>query len=200
MPVPTEHWLPAVFGQSRPTTVFRTTGRQSSFHGEHQHQIQARIEAQYDRLESFPFDNGLVEMRFYLRSEDRRARLLCKTERGGRRYQASLPCTMLRVTREDSCLQLCQVDERKRWMLWTSLRFPSYERMVLFHCGFLALKAQDEAHPIKELQDHVLEGEVPLFSAIIIDDNYEHTLMILKDEDSGGIRLQASAARGPLKR
>ncbi len=93
--------------------------------------------------------------------------------------------------------------------------------MILFHCAFLALKAQDEANPVRELDDHILEGEKPIFSGygpfepqqatgwgntglmdhrIIIDDNYQHALQILKDEDSGGIRLQASVLRGPLKR
>ena len=195
-----EHWLLTVFGQDRPTTPFRTSGMESSFHGSHQHRIREQIEAKYDLLETFPFENGLLEIRFYLREDDRRARLLCRTERDGRRYQASLPCTMLRISRKDSCLQLCQVDERKRWVLWTNLRFPSYERMVLFFCAFLALKAQDEAHPIEKMEDYLLQDEIPYFSAIIIDDGYEHVLMALKDTGSSGIRLEASVARGPLKK
>ena len=111
-----------------------------------------------------------------------------------------MPCTRLRVVRRDSCLQLCTADSPTHWTLWANLRFPSYQRLVLFHDAFLALKAQDEAQPVRELHDHLLEGEYLLFSAIIIDDNYEHTLKVLKDEDSGGVRLQALAARGPLKR
>ena len=35
---------------------------------------------------------------------------------------------------------------------------------------------------------------------VILDDNYRHALQILKDENSGGIRLQASVLRGHMKR
>lgn len=37
--------------------------------------------------------------------------------------------------------------------------------MILFFCSFLAFKVQDEANPIRELEDHVLEGETCVFSA-----------------------------------
>ena len=70
-------------------------------------------------------------MRIYVRPDDRRARLLCKMDRGGHRLQTSYPVTQLRIVREHSCLQICKEDRRGRLILWTNLRFPSYERMLL---------------------------------------------------------------------
>jgi hypothetical protein len=78
----------------------------------------------------------------------------------------------------------------------TSLRLG----LVLFYCSFQALKAQDERNPVHELQDYDLAGERLLFMAVIIDDNYEHALQVLRDDDSPGIRLQASARTGQLER
>jgi hypothetical protein len=37
--------------------------------------------------------------------------------------------------------------------------------LVLFHCTFLSLKALDEANPVRELQDHILDEEASVFSA-----------------------------------
>ena len=34
----------------------------------------------------------------------------------------------------------------------------------------------------------------------IIDDHYEHALRLFQEEDSGGLRLEASVVRGGLKR
>lgn len=36
--------------------------------------------------------------------------------------------------------------------------------LVLFHCTFLALKSLDEANPIRELHDHILHEESPIYS------------------------------------
>ena len=36
--------------------------------------------------------------------------------------------------------------------------------MILFYCAFLALKIQDEANPVRDLDDHYLAGETLLFA------------------------------------
>lgn len=196
----TDHWLPDVFGQSRPTTNFSVTGAESGCYGENQSGASNLLKAEHDMLLTLPFENGFLESRLYVRSHDRRARIWCRMERNGKRTQCAMPVTALCIVRKDSCLQLCKRDSRKRLHLWANLRFTSYERLVLFHCAFLALKAQDESHPVKELDNHILSGESHVFSAKIIDDGFQHALQVFKDENSGGIRLLACALRGPLKR
>ena len=79
---------------------------------------------------SRPFESGNVEVRIYLRLDDRRGRILCKTVRSGRRMQSSYPITSLRILRADSCLQICRPESRRRLVLWTNLRFTSYERTL----------------------------------------------------------------------
>ena len=90
--------------------------------------------------------------------------------------------------------------------------------MILFHNTFLALKAQDEHDPVRNLEDHILVGEVTRFSglvsfrtphvlsealtisSLIQDDGYKHVLQVFTDEDSGGVRLQASIFGGQMKK
>ncbi|KAG7001996.1 hypothetical protein G7Y79_00030g065290 [Physcia stellaris] len=84
--------------------------------------------------------------------------------------------------------------------MWANLRFSSYEYLILFHCTFLALKAEDSENHIRGTVDDELHGEKEYFGGLIIDDYYEHALRVFKDRDSGGIRLQASVRGGDLKR
>ena len=197
---PKHHWLPLVFMQSRPTTAFKTSGDESRCFGEHIPGAVKKLEQSYIELLRVPFETGQVEVRLYLREEDRRARILCRQDVGGRKAICQT-ITVFRIARKDSCLHLVLLDgHRESLLVWATLRFPTYERLVLFFCCLLALKAQDESDPIRTLDDHMLEGETVPFSAVIIDDNYQHALQIFKDIDSGGIRIQASALKGPLKR
>ena len=75
-----------------------------------------------------PFEAGQLEVRLYSRDEDRKARVLCREDRGGRRRTSCQAVTNLRISRLDSCLQLCIPDGRRRLILWSNLRFTSYER------------------------------------------------------------------------
>ena len=131
-----------------------------------------------------PFESGgQIEIRLYRRPTDNKARIYCRMQRADVRVISCEAITSLKVYRQhqDACLQLCtKGDRRNERILWTSLRFTSYERkcrrrsrcfkaehdigMVLFFCSFLALKSQDISNPTR-LDDHVLDGETPIFSA-----------------------------------
>ncbi|MCJ1253273.1 hypothetical protein MMC24_001084 [Lignoscripta atroalba] len=204
------HWVPVVFEQSRPTTAFVTEGHVSSCFGEDMPGALSKLAQDYERLLELPFDNGALVVRLYIRSSDLRTRIHCKTTRSGRRTQSCLPISSLRIVREHSNLQLCRSSRSGRSReLWATMRFPSYERMILLFCTFLALKSQDTANPIRLVEDHLLRGEKPLFAGFettvtlvnkIIDDNYVHALRLFRDEDSRGIRLQASIYRGEMEK
>ena len=141
-----------------------------------------------------------MKVHFFIRPEDRRARLLIAHVDRSVRREASYPLTGLRIDRvHTSCLQLFVAKNRNTLTLWAILRFPSYERLVLFFCCFLALKAQDEKLAIKKLDDYILEEEDPLFTGVIIDDMYEHKLIVLKDRDTAAVRLQASIRSKEMK-
>ncbi|MCJ1357144.1 MAG: hypothetical protein MMC33_007140 [Icmadophila ericetorum] len=196
------HWVPNVFLQGRPTTAFVTTGQASACYGPHMPGAGAKIAQDYDKLLELPFESGELIVKLYVRQSDLRARILCRTLRGTRtRTESSLPLTHLKVVRRDSSLQLLQRrPSRQSPFLWACLRFPSYERMVLFHCSLISLKAQDACNPVGELRDHVIVGEELIYSGVITDDSYQHSLQILKDKDSDGVRLQASVIHGEMKK
>ncbi|KAJ4349175.1 hypothetical protein N0V95_004817 [Ascochyta clinopodiicola] len=56
--------------------------------------------------------------------------------------------------RGDSCLQLCRVNRKDGQLdLWARLRFPLYERMVLFYNTAIAMKMQDQTGIAPGLED-----------------------------------------------
>lgn len=69
----------------------------------------------------------------------------------------------------------------------------------MLFCCFKALKAQDLCEPTTVVTDDHLEGEKDLFALTSIDDGYEHIFKILKDEETGVVRLQASIASGEMQ-
>ncbi|KAL8822804.1 MAG: hypothetical protein Q9191_006472, partial [Dirinaria sp. TL-2023a] len=83
--------------------------------------------------------------------------------------------------------------------VWARLRFTSLERLVLFHCTFLALKAEDTENRSRGTVDDLIHGEREHFAHYIVDDQYEHVLRLFKDRDSGAVRLQASVRSGDLR-
>ena len=71
--------------------------------------------------------------------------------------------------------------------------------MVLFHCSFVALKARsDLLHQIHP-DEYKLARERRLFQARILDDGYQHSLIVYKDHASRGIRLHAAVWDGELR-
>ncbi|KAL8697528.1 MAG: hypothetical protein Q9224_002266 [Gallowayella concinna] len=171
------HWLPRVFGQSRPTTPFRQTGE-------------------------IPFEEGDLRVRLYHRDRDQRARIHCRLSRNGRASkQCCLPLNKISIQRHASTLKLCEVGEsRQAKALWACLRFSSYERLVLFYCAFITLRSEDRKTSVGFFDDQEIHGEKSIYAGKIRDDNFEHALRVFRDRDCGGIRLQASVLRGELKR
>ena len=76
---------------------------------------------------------------------------------------------------------------------WCCLRFNSYEQLVLFFCSFLALHSQDNSQDITSTDDWELGDEEVYFDCFINDNQFRHRLRLLRDKDSGGKRIQASA-------
>lgn len=154
-------------------------------------------------LLELPLGNSDLLVRLYLRRPDHRATIVCLTSGLAESTEPiALRLTSLRVRRVASCLQL---QRRNRVSgaaaeIWLNMRFPSYEKMIVFYCTFLALRAGDPEHDIAECDDYELAEEEERFGGTIIDDEYEHEIKLLEDKDTGAIRLQASILSGRLKR
>ncbi|KAL8818447.1 MAG: hypothetical protein Q9223_002923 [Gallowayella weberi] len=197
-----DHWLPRVFGQSRPTTPFGQNGEISNCYGVNIPGASAKLAADFNKLLDLPFEEGDLRVRLYHRDSDQRARIHCRLSRNGRASkQCCLPLTRLLLQRHASTLKLCRVgDSRQAKELWACLRFSSYERLVLFYCAFITLRSEDAKNPVGFFDDQEIHGEKSIYAGKIRDDNFEHALRVFKDRDCGAIRLQASVLRGELKR
>ncbi|TQB70427.1 hypothetical protein MPDQ_000455 [Monascus purpureus] len=131
----------------------------------------------FEELFQLAFSDRSTELRvsFYVRESDFRARIICRRRRGGQEL-----------------------------VLWASLKFNTIERMVLFFCTFIALRAQDSGRPVENIRDYELEMEEELFGGDagrqINDDGFLHALRVYRDAVSGAVRLQSSVHNGEMKR
>jgi hypothetical protein len=104
------------------------------------------------------------------------------------------------INRDGSALRL------KRWSqtgqcvkLWAILCFVTWEELVLMYCTFLTLKARNDLTLGMSPDEFTLKGEKKLFQARISDDGFWHSLIVYKDQMTGGIRLHAAVWSGELR-
>ncbi|OJD12638.1 hypothetical protein ACJ73_09317, partial [Blastomyces percursus] len=197
---PFDHWAVGLF--SRPTTAtplpFSNGG--SKCHGDFDMpDALAQIEKDYDELFRLNFKPNLTTI-FYLRDRDHRARILCQVHRSSSKIiYATLPLNVLTLSRQDSYLLLCtKSSDGQGLRAWLSLEFETIEKMVLFHCAFIALRGQDSGYPINRIPDPFSLEEKETYGGRILDDSYLHALRIFRDYPSGAIRLQASIHSGEM--
>ncbi|KAK5008409.1 hypothetical protein LTR28_004014 [Elasticomyces elasticus] len=104
---------------------------------------------------------------------------------------SELPIKSQNVTAETS---------RERGKDWSQpASCKSSKRMVLFYCTFVAMKRQDAVPILPHLEDIFQLREEEEFAGKIQDDSYLHALRLFRDPLSGGVRLEGSALRGPMK-
>ncbi|KAH8788459.1 hypothetical protein F5883DRAFT_5748 [Diaporthe sp. PMI_573] len=94
----------------------------------------------------------------------------------------------------------------KRWShslhgpkLWAVLSFVTWEELVLFHCTFIALKARNNLTVNMDPREYKFPNEKRLFQAQIIDDDYQHSLVVYEDTRTRGMRLHAAVWDGELR-
>ncbi|TVY60821.1 hypothetical protein LSUE1_G007002 [Lachnellula suecica] len=150
-----------------------------------------------------PFDKNRLSVTLYLHAEGADVtRLLCRwMDRYFNPLYSCYGVHELCVRRKGSSLQF------RRWSndhagskIWMALFFKTWERMVLFHSAFVALKARCPLTININPDDYVLAGEETLFRAQIIDDGFEHSLAVIQDHKCGGLRLHAAVWNGELRR
>lgn len=154
-------------------------------------------------LSKLQFDKNHLSVTLYLHSEGADlTRLLCRWM--DPHYNAMLSCYgvhELCVRRKGSALQLRRWSNNRAYStVWLALFFKTWEKMVLFHTSFVALKARCPLTVNTNPEEYKLSGEDRLFQGRILDDQYEHTLTVYQDSKCNGIRLHAAVSRGELKR
>lgn len=154
-------------------------------------------------LFKLPFDKNRISVTLYLQPEGPdMTRLLCRwMDRYFNPLHSCYGVHELCIRRKGSSLQF------RRWSvnrmhptLWMALFFKTWEKMVLFHSAFGALKSRSPLTINITQDDVVLAGEKRLFQGKILDDGYEHILTVLQDEKCHGLRLHAAVRNGELRR
>ncbi|PYH90859.1 hypothetical protein BO71DRAFT_62961 [Aspergillus ellipticus CBS 707.79] len=202
--VTSDHWARRVFQGDHLTTPIPYVGESSKCLGEVKNGVKGWLHDEgFEEMVELGFGSETnLHVSFYVREEDHRARIVCKS-RGTTRASEyfCLPLNLLEIVRVGSCLQICR---RRRGgselVLWANLKFHTIEKMVIFFGTFLALRSQDSGRPVERIRDYELEEEDEHFGGQIVDDDYLHALRVYRDNVSGAVRLQASVHKGEMKR
>ncbi|EON64590.1 hypothetical protein W97_03823 [Coniosporium apollinis CBS 100218] len=195
------HWARKIFDGRHGATRFRNTaGQANKCLGRHEPAAYEELRTGgFVKVFDDSFDGGETNVAIYWRPSDHRARVLYVTRERARVVHCCMPLTALCARRAECCLQLCRISrEDGELELWANLRFPTFERMVLFYLTFVAMKRQDWTPPHQGLNDW-FPGEKEEFGGVTEDDGYQHAFRIWRDRDSGCVRLEATAHRGPMK-
>lgn len=201
---PVAHWAMRIFDGRHPSTPFRTLGDVTECCGRDEPSvIQMLGDDHFEKVLELPLEAANVWLRLYCRYEDLRARILFLTmDLDGTRRRYCFPLTGLKIIRKGSCLQLCRVNREDGHLdLWARLRFPLYERMVLFYNTCIAMKHQDQTRMADGLEDIFDQDRTERleFSSEISHSHFLHHLRVYRDVDSGVVRFEATPRRGPLK-
>ncbi|TVY20031.1 hypothetical protein LARI1_G002115 [Lachnellula arida] len=154
-------------------------------------------------LFKLPFDKNKLSVTLYLHADGADlTRLLCRwVDPYFNPLYSCYGVHELCIRRKGSSLQFQRWNHYiSRSKIWMALFFKSWERMVLFHAAFVALKARCPLTININPEDYSLAGENILFRAQIIDDGFEHSLAVIQDEKCGGLRLHAAVWNGELRK
>ncbi|TVY46216.1 hypothetical protein LOCC1_G002527 [Lachnellula occidentalis] len=154
-------------------------------------------------LFKLPFDKNRLSVTLYLHADGADVtRILCRwVDPYFNPLYSCYGVHELCVRRKGSSLQFQRWNHYiARSKIWMALFFKTWERMVLFHAAFVALKARCPLTININPEDYSLAGEQILFRAQIIDDGFEHSLAVIQDEKCGGLRLHAAVWNGELRK
>ncbi|TVY41725.1 hypothetical protein LSUB1_G001657 [Lachnellula subtilissima] len=154
-------------------------------------------------LFKLPFDKNRLSVTLYLHADGADVtRLLCRwVDPYFNPLYSCYGVHELCVRRKGSSLQFQRWNHTiARSKIWMALFFKTWERMVLFHAAFVALKARCPLTININPDDYSLAGEQILFRAQIIDDGFEHSLAVIQDGKCSGLRLHAAVWNGELRK
>ncbi|EXJ88007.1 hypothetical protein A1O1_04934 [Capronia coronata CBS 617.96] len=194
----TGHWASKIF-DNLPTTLLEDDPLPSRCFGESSGRGRSFPDPEFDRILQIKFPGG-IRTKFYLRARDYRCKLVCEwsDSKKGTRWSC-LPLNELHIRRSGPFLYLCRPTVTATSTCWASLKFTSYEWLVVFHCTFLSLRSHDSPKPGNNTLDHVLKGDTSYFAGAIRDSGYEHALRLYRDKSTDALRLEASVLDGAMQ-
>ncbi|KAI1342522.1 hypothetical protein F5Y15DRAFT_413029 [Xylariaceae sp. FL0016] len=84
----------------------------------------------------------------------------------------------------------------RRAKIWAALSFMTWEELVLFYCTFVGLKSRSPSTYCINPKEFKLHGEEKRLEAHIIEDGYDHQLVVWRDRSTGGCRIHAVVRGG----
>ncbi|KAI0899539.1 hypothetical protein F4806DRAFT_257022 [Annulohypoxylon nitens] len=196
------HWAEAIFTQPLPSRrEFRIQGRSDAFGPLQQLGHLPPLSREVKILVKRSFDSDRISVIFFLQLRNQAPSLLIRSKVASQNWVSVLGVHELSIRREsDSVLHLSRWSiEEQRPTPWANLSFLTWEEMVLFYCTFLCLRVRSRLTlKINPIEFH-LKKEKRLFQAQIIDDGYQHVLMVFEDTITGGCRLHAAVWEGKLR-
>ncbi|RDL42259.1 Uncharacterized protein BP5553_02238 [Venustampulla echinocandica] len=197
------HWAEKIFNDQPHSTTGLRHRRGSRCFGPPMVESRLGIPPGSTVLFKLPFDKNRLSVTLYLHADGADVtRLLCRwTDRFYNPIYSCYGVHELCVRRKGSSLQFRRWSNNKAHStLWMALFFKTWERMVLFHAAFVALKARCPLSINVNPNDYGLAGEDVLFRGQIVDDGFEHSLAVIQDRKCGGLRLHAAVWNGELRR
>ncbi|KAE8452363.1 hypothetical protein EG329_001063 [Mollisiaceae sp. DMI_Dod_QoI] len=189
------HWAEKIFDDQPHSATGLRHRRDSKCFGPPMVNVKLGITPGSSVLFKLPFDKNRLSVTLYLQPEQQNlTRLLCRwMDKYFNPLYSCYGVHELCVRRKGSSLQFRRWNPNKMHpTLWMALFFKTWEKMVLFHCAFGALKSRCPLTLNVMPDDVVLAGEKRLYQGKIVDDGFEHILTVLQDEKCGGLRLHAA--------
>ncbi|KAB8291130.1 hypothetical protein EYC80_009818 [Monilinia laxa] len=199
------HWAEKIFddhAQPLSQTCLKHR-RDSKCFGPSMNEVRLGISPHSKVLFKLPFDKNRLSVTLYLDDMTLDSpRFLCRwMDKYNAPHYSSYGVHELCIRRRGSALCFKRWSEfREHPTIWMALFFKTWQRMVLFHCSFVALKARSQLTNLIPRDDYVIAGEKKLFQGQIVDDGFCHTLFVYEDHQNHTLRLHAAVANGELRK
>ncbi|KAI1417075.1 hypothetical protein F5Y13DRAFT_103982 [Hypoxylon sp. FL1857] len=197
--VQNSHWAEAIFTQPLPSRrEFKHQGCSDAFGPLQKLGHLPPLSRDVKILVKRSFDSDRISVIFFLQLRNQAPSLLIRSKVLSQNWVSVLGVHELSIRREsDSVLHLSRWSRsEQRVKPWANLSFLTWEEMVLFYCTFLVLRVRSQLTLNVNPNEYHLRKERRLFQAQIIDDGYQHVLMVFEDIVTGGCRLHAAVWEG----
>ncbi|EHK16854.1 uncharacterized protein TRIVIDRAFT_163085 [Trichoderma virens Gv29-8] len=194
------HWAEQIFSLPLPSRSPLKSVLPSESFGPHRPWGHLSIPTNSKVLFRRPIDDDKISLIAYADGRDGSPYLLLRTFYMGGPWFSVRGVHELCIQRENDCIQF------KRWSrsencskLWATLRFQTWEELILMYCTFLALKSRNTLTVQLATKEYALKGERKLFQGCILDCGYKHALIVYEDRLTGGRRLHVAVWEGQTR-
>ncbi|PNP42571.1 hypothetical protein TGAMA5MH_05312 [Trichoderma gamsii] len=194
------HWAEQIFSIPLPSRSALKGGLPSESFGPHRPWGHLTIPTNSKVLFRRPVDDDKISLIAYSDGRDGSPYLLLRTFYMGGPWFSLRGVHELCIQRENDSIQFTRWSHSENCSkLWATLRFGTWEELILMYCTFLALKSRNALTVQLATKEYAPKGERKLFQATILDDGFKHSLIIFEDRHTGGRRIHVAVYEGELR-